>query len=149
MLQLIDRARARFPSTASFKLTDTLLEEIITELRGGKANPVRIATKLGVPIALVRYVSNEIHNGPTTFTTHSEDGWGRAELRDFIVTRKLANGDWPKEDESIIQYYRDKYDEGIYELAQGRDGNFIILYGFPRYKKAKRTYAYFKLEEEI
>jgi len=148
MLKLIDRARARFPATENFKITDSLIEEIKKELNAPRVNPVRIATKLGVPIALVRFISNETPSQVSDFTIHSEDGWGRPELRDFIVTRKLAAGDWPSEDRATIEKLREQYDEGLVELAQGRDGNFVIQYVFYRSKKAKRSYPYFKLEEE-
>lgn len=148
MLQLIDRARARFPSTDTFKITQTLLDEIIVDLRSAKANPVRIATRLGVPIALVRFISNETPSGVSKFTVLSDDGWGRKEIRDFIVTRKQATGDWPKEDAALIQRHRDAYDDGTVEMAQGRDGNFVIQYSFPRNRAVKRGYPYFKLEED-
>lgn len=148
MLKLIDRARARFPSSDTFKITDSLIKEIQTELLAFRANPVRIATKLGVPVALVRFISNETPSGTSDFTVHSTDGWGRTELRDFVVTRKAAIGDWSPEDKALLEGIRDAYDNGTHELAQGRDGNFIIQYAFPRNKKAKRTYRYFKIEEE-
>lgn len=148
MLKLIDRARARFPATESFKITDSLLEEIKTDLRSAKSNPVRIATRLGVPIALVRFVSNETPSGTSNFTVLSEDGWGRHELRDFIISRKQAGAEWPKEDELVLETHKEAYDDGLVELAQGRDGNFIIQYSFPRHKPVRRSYRYFQNEEE-
>ena len=150
MLKLIDRARARFPATENFKITQSLIDEIIVELRSSKANPVRIATKLGVPIALIRYITNETPSSTGNFTAVSDDGWGRPELRDFIVTRKQASSsEWDKADEALIQQTRDRYDAGEIEMAQGRDSNFIIQYAFPRSRMAKRLQPYFKLEEEI
>lgn len=147
-LSLIDRARARFPQSETFKITPSLIEEIQKELLAFRANPVRIATKLGVPIALVRYIANETPTGTSEFTVHSTDGWGRFELRDFIVTRKNAGSEWSLEDRPKIEAIREAYDQGFIEMAQGRDGNFVIQYAFPRSKRAKRTYLYFKLEEE-
>jgi len=150
MLNLFERARARFPSTDSFKLTESLMAEIKSDVRSAKATPVRIASRLGVPIALVRFIMNETPNGTSIFSVLSEDGWGRSELRDFIITRRSASaGEWPKEDEAVIQRHRDAYDSGLIEMAQGRDGNFIILYAFPRNKPAKRDYAYFASMTEL
>lgn len=148
MLNLTDRARARFPDTEKFKVTSLLIDEITTELKSPRAHPIRIATKLGVPTGLVRFIFNEIPQPGSGFTTHSEDGWGRKELRDFVVTRKLATSEWPEEDRRTIEKLREDYDAGNVEIAQGRDGNFIILYSFPRSKKAKRENAWFKLELE-
>jgi hypothetical protein len=148
MLNLTDRARARFPDTEKFKVTSLLIDEITAELKAPRAHPIRIATKFGVPTALVRFVHNEIPQPGSTFTTHSEDGWGRKELRDFIVTRKLAHQEWAEEDKHTIENLRERYDAGEIELAQGRDGNFVIQYAFVRSKKAKRETAWFKLEVE-
>lgn len=148
MLNLTDRARARFPDTEKFKVTSLLIDEIVSELKAPRAHPIKIATKLGVPTALVRFVFNEIPQPGSSFTTHSEDGWGRKELRDFIVARKLAYQEWPEEYSKMFEKLREQYDEGDIEMAQGRDGNFVIQYVFPRSKKAKRDNAWFKLEVE-
>lgn len=148
MLNLTDRARARFPDNDKFKITTLLVEEITAELKIARANPVRIAAKLGVPASLVRYIYNELPQPGSVFTTHSEDGWGRPELRDFIVTRKLAHSEWADEDKVVFERLRDRYDAGEIELAQGRDGNFVIQYAFVRSKNAKRETAWFKLEVE-
>lgn len=148
MLNLTDRARARFPDNEKFKVTSLLINEIVEELKSPRAHPIKIATKFGVPTALVRFIYNEIPQPGSVFTTHSDDGWGRSELRDFIVTRKLAYQEWPEEDRETIEGLRERYDNGEIELAQGRDGNFVIQYAFPRSKTAKRREPWFKLEVE-
>lgn len=148
MLSITERARARYPDTPKFKVTELLIAEIATQLVAPRANPVRIATKLGVPASLVRFIYNEIPQPGSAFTTHSNDGWGRPELRDFVVCRKLAGTDWTTEDQALMAPLRDQYDDGLIELAQGRDGDFIIQYAFRRSKPVKRENKWFQLEIE-
>lgn len=150
MIKLVDRARARFPDTDKVKVTETLIAEIKNDLASDKNTPVKIATRLGVPVALVRFISNEMPQPSGVFLAVSEDGWGREELRPYIVARKRALSDsWDAEDEAALQKARDNYDAGIVEMAQGRDGIFIIQYAFPRRKHIKRDMPWFKLEEEF
>lgn len=148
MLTLLDRAERRFPEVAGFKVTQTLIDDITAELKVARANPVKIAAKYGVAPSFVRYIMNELPNPVTSFTVHSEDGWGREDIRDFIVTRKIAGNDWSQEDRKLMEDQRALYDEGVVELTQGRDGDFIIQYSIPRKKKAARLAPYFVIGEE-
>lgn len=149
MLQtLTERAKTRFPEKEGFRVTETLVSDLTRELKSGKTTPVKVATRYGVPVSLVRFIMEETPSPNTVFTKHSEDGWGRTALRPHIVTRKKADEAWKPEDEAIILEARNAYDAGDVEMCQGRDGDFIILYAVKRKKKANRDYAYFEMESE-
>lgn len=148
MLSLLDRAERRFPARDGFRVTQSLIADIFDDLKIARSNPIKIAAKLGVPVGLVRYIVNELPDPTTKFTVHSRDGWGRRDLRDFVVCRKISGDDWDPEARLKMEGYRDAYDAGEIELTQGRDGNFIIQYAIPRKKKAKRLQAYFVIGEE-
>lgn len=149
MLSLYDRAKSRFQETPTFRITETLLETLKQELKSPKAQtPVRIANQFGVPVSLVRFISEELPTGTSKFEQHSEDGFGRAELRQYIVARKLAAGQWAREDQEAIDKARQDYDDGKSEMVQGRDGDFVIQYSIPRRRQARRDYPYFTLQEE-
>lgn len=149
MLQsLTERAQARFPDREGFRVTETLVNELVRELRSPKNTPVRVATRYGVPVSLVRFLMQETPSPTSVFTKHSEDGWGRKSLRPYIVARKGADEAWKEEDKEAIEKARVEYDAGLVELCQGRDSDFIILYAVKRKKPAKRSYKYFEIIEE-
>lgn len=77
----------------------------------------------------------------------SDDGRGPRHLRKHIVAIRHVDGDWPKND--AIQIARRKYDNGDVEMAQGRDGFHIILYAFPRKRRAKRVNPWFARMEPV
>lgn len=141
---LVQRAGERFPPQDGFRVTESLIEDIKKELKHGRANPVKIATKFGVPSSLVRYIESEIPNPNTEFTRHSDDGWGRIELRRYIIARQLAGEAWSDADEDKIAEARKQYDDGLVEICRGRDGDFILLYAITRKRPIKRGYKYFE-----
>ena len=148
MLSLLDRAERRFPTSDTFKVTQSLIDEVKNDAKQARANPVKIAVRLGTPVGFVRYVANELPNPATKFTVHSEDGWGRADMRDFIIARKTAGEDWSQAAVDLIAPQRELYDEGKIELVQGRDGDFVIQYAIPRKKVARRLTRYFEFGED-
>lgn len=79
----------------------------------------------------------------------SSDGYGRLELRSFIISRRYVDADWPALDDMVIERTREEYDEGKVEMVTGRDGFYQILYRIPRKLIAKRRKPYFKQEEEL
>lgn len=140
---LLEMVTERFPPTDSFHVTETLIVELQRELKGNRPNPVRIAARYGVPAAMVRYIMQESPSPNTTFSKVSEDGWGQPNLRPYLVSRKAAGDGWPEEDKEKIEVERENYDDGISEMCQGRDGDFILLYSIPRKRKINRRYRTF------
>lgn len=140
---LIDMAMQRFPATEGFRITQTLIDELQRELQGNRPNPVKIAARYGVPAGLVRFIMQESPSPNTEFVKHSTDGWGKKELRPWLVSRKASGDAWPEADKEKIEKAREAYDDGITEMCQGRDGDFILLYSIPRKRPVKRIYRYF------
>lgn len=129
---LIERLTERFPTKEGFKVTQSLIDDIQTELKSVRANPVRIATKFGVPASMIRFIMQETPSPTTKYVQHSDDGWGRYELRDYVVTRCVAGDGWGGNSVKAIAKARTDYDAGTHEMCQGRDGDFLILYSIPR-----------------
>lgn len=73
----------------------------------------------------------------------SEDGYGRKELRKYIISRRYIDDEWPSIDDVIIEATRKAYDEGKVEMITGRDGFFQILYRIPRERIDTKRKAYF------
>lgn len=120
-----------------------LKQEIITELRRVRA-PAKVARNLGLDLALVLQVSDEIGGVRRTSRAEQYEGWGRPELRDFVVDRKRAYQAW---DNTIpnIATARANYEAGTHEMCTGRDGDWLILYSIPRDRVAPRP-DYFRPE---
>lgn len=59
------------------------------------------------------------------------DGEGRPELRQYIVAKKSASGEWDNNSSSIKEM-RALFERGTHEMCQGRDGDTIIQYLIPR-----------------
>lgn len=150
MYSLTELVSARFPSSEGFRVTETLVNDIRRELESTKLriSPVKIATRYGVPIPLVRFIMQEMPSPNTAFTKHSTDGWGKDSLRPFLIARKIAGEAWPSSYDSNIEAARDQYDAGVTEMFQGRDGDFILLYSMPRKRPANRICPYFSNVEE-
>lgn len=149
LYSLTELVSARFPSTEGFRVTETLVADIQKELDNTKlrTNPVKIAARFGVPPAMVRFIMQETPSPNTEFTKLSEDGWGRKELRPFLVSRKASGDGWPEADEAKIEEVREAYDAGLVEICQGRDGDFILLYAIVRKRQVKRVCPYFSEAE--
>ena len=145
--RIIVKLKRLYPTTGKFTINEGLVENIIRGLRGvSKPNLAKVAHENGVPIGLVRVVYDELPVTSSSFTRLSEDGWGRQELRDYIVSRKKVDGSWPDSDNKIIVEARQKYDDGLIELCQGRDGDFTILYAIPRRSIIRRRPYFVNME---
>lgn len=73
------------------------------------------------------------------------NGWGREELRKYIVARKRASSNWDNDDINICDA-RAKFEAGLIDMATGRDGSWEILYALPR-KTRKPRPKYFEPQE--
>lgn len=140
---LLDMVMMRFPATEAYHVTETLIDDLRRELNGNRPNPVKIAARYGVPASMVRFIMQESPSPNTEFTKVSTDGWGRKELRPWLISRKASGDAWPEADKAKIEAARDDYDAGAVEVCQGRDGDFILLYRIPRKRPVKRIYQYF------
>lgn len=61
---------------------------------------------------------------------------GKAHLRPHIVSVRHCHTNWPEEDRAALQFARQCFDAGTHQMFQGRDGQWIIQYCWP---KAKAT----------
>ena len=117
-------------------------------VRRSKANGTSAsdtARKFGLPTRLVLdlYAGIEPLGGfiaPTVVDPDFEDQ-GRADIRKFLIARKIPDGSWPKS--LAISQAQQDYDRGEVELAQGRSSKFIFLYAIPRKEKKPRRHPYF------
>jgi hypothetical protein len=71
-------------------------------------------------------------------------GYGRPELREFLVGRKRAHEVWDNNDPVIAQA-RAHYELGTCDMCTGRDGDWLLLYSIPN-KKLKPRPDYFQPE---
>lgn len=104
-------------------------------------SPSQIARTYGLSLS---DILNTPSSGPV-FAPVSDDGWGRQELRAYIVSRTKAGAGWPLADLSKIMTARRDYDAGLVEMCTGRDGKFLILYSIPR-KQPTDSRPYFFTE---
>lgn len=115
-------------------LTEAEKALVADELAAGR-DPRHIARSLGLHPNQLK--AEEPKHSP--FRPISEDGWGREDLRRYIVARRSVHDQtWPASDELAIA--RREYDAGLCELCTGRDGDWLILYKIPRQQRdMKRT----------
>jgi len=78
----------------------------------------------------------------------SEDGYGKPELRQYLISRRYVDANWPAMDDMVIQKAREDYDAGKIELVTGRDGFYQILYRIPRQIIATKRKPWFKTQGE-
>ena len=62
----------------------------------------------------------------------SDDGYGRPELRKYIISRRYVDAEWPAIDDVIIERTRQEYDKGKVDMTMARDGFYQVLYRIPR-----------------
>ncbi len=103
---------------------------ILEDLQKPNADVSKIARAYGYPARLIREL---ICIEPSTASfAETNSGRGRPEMEKYFVSRTLAGSAWPESDRELIEQKRLDYDNGLIEMCQGRDGNWIILYAIPR-----------------
>ncbi len=122
------------------ELTPEIREEVLRDLRKTRA-PTRTSKNTSYPIRLVLQVQEE-DNHPRTVREERYGGFGRPEIQQYTVARKRAWETWNNEDNDIATA-RNMYEAGVVELATGRDGDWLILYAFPRKKREPNREGYF------
>lgn len=118
------------------ELKDRILETLLHN--GG--DYIAAAKTLAVPSHLVSWVDiteNRKFN-------HTAEGRGPKHLHKYIVAiRSLYTHEgWDNNDPAIKKARKD-YDDGLVEMATGRDGTFIILYSIPLRVRDRRRKPYF------
>ena len=122
--------------------TKALLQDFIKK-HGYDAS--KIANRMGWQLSRTKYWLKvlEKENLEEAVFTEKHGGYGRPEMRCYIVARRHVNKTWARQDSQAIEQARRLYDEGKSEMATGRDGRWIILYSIPRNSKAIRTNSWF------
>lgn len=77
----------------------------------------------------------EAHQAYLQYPPERYGGFGRPELRSYLVARRRSRGSRWDNDSPEIKEAREMYEAGTVELATGRDGDWVLLYAIPR----KRT----------
>lgn len=140
----------------------TAEEEILSMWRAGTGKkPGRIAKETGLPIReVLRVIAAHEAGQPSakvaaagpfrepallrSLTPVAQyDGYGRPELREFLIARRTKHEGW--DNQPTIASAREEYDAGIIEMCQGRDGDWLLLYRIPR-KVPAPPRAYFSGE---
>lgn len=120
-----------------------IISDVLYEWVRLKRSPYKVAKAVGISTRDVLVIVDE-HGHKTSEIIERHDGWGRPEIREFLVGRKVATELW---DNTIpaIEAARAAYEAGTVEMAIGRDGRWLLLYAFPRKVTCPRP-AYFKPE---
>lgn len=115
---------------------------ITADLAAPNADIARISRAYGVPIRVIRGFLPQPE--PASAASERFGGRGRPDIEHFSISRTLAGNPWPAKDAVGIDNARRSYDAGLIEMATGRDGDWLILYAFPRKRPAKNRLPYFK-----
>jgi hypothetical protein len=122
-------------------LTAEVIEEILAIYKRTRS-PFKIAQKAGVTVDDVFEVINS-HEEKLTPIPERHGGFGRPELQDFTVARRLVSErEWDNSDEKILEA-RANYEIGTHIMTTGRDGAWLILYSIPRKGPADPLPDYF------
>jgi len=112
-----------------FDIPSDIRSEIFRSLLRTRS-PFRTAKDTGYNIRMVLQVHEE-ESGPKSSYEERHGGFGPQEKRQFSVARKKAWASWDNNLPEVARA-RQAYEEGTVELATGRDGDYTILYAFPR-----------------
>ena len=124
-------------------MTSELKTEIELELRKVRA-PGKVSRNLGIDIRLVLEVADELAGTPRRVREEIYDGYGRPDIRQYLVGRKRATDVWDNTNPTIAAA-RAAYEAGTHDMATGRDGDWLLLYSIPQRKVTPRP-DYFKPE---
>lgn len=122
---------------------DQKREEIIRELTRLRS-PSKVARKTGYSLEDILPVADELAGTPRVTREEQHGGYGRPELRDFLVARKRAHETWDNTNPDIAAA-RGAYEAGTRDMVTGRDGDWLLLYSIPQTRVTPRP-DYFKPE---
>lgn len=125
------------------KFTESEEQIILKNLEKYKGNSKRVATKLGISeraVITLDIMKNKKYN-------YTAEGLGPKHLQQYIIGVRSTFSDqgWGKS--SKIIEARKLYDQGLVEIATGRDGMNFILYAIPRREKINRKPYFSKTVE--
>lgn len=67
-------------------------------------------------------------------------GWGKENLRCYVISRRNINALWPREDKEVLDHNRKLHDQGKVTMCQGRDGSWVIQYAIPSNTQKRPPY---------
>ena len=122
------------------------INKIVNLLDAHKGDYTKVAKAANVGKILVYHV-DVVHNKRFNRT---EKGLGPENLQKYIIaTREADDGIGWNNDDPKIKKARELYDEGVIEMATGRDGMNLLLYAIPRQFKDEGREPYFYPVEEL
>lgn len=127
-------------------LSQEVIDDVLYEWQRLKRSPYKVADAVGISARTVLEIIDE-HGHKVSQIQERHEGWGRPELRDFLVARTKAGTSWDNDEPEIAEARR-AYEAGTVELCTGRDGRYLLLYAFPRKRKEPRP-GYFVPEPSL
>lgn len=116
----------------NIEITPEQRQEIVRALIKLRA-PSKVAKKLGYDLRDILPIADELAGLPRVLREETNGGYGRPELRNFLIGRKRAHEVWNNE-EPAIKKAREDFELGTIEMTTGRDGDWLLLYAIPRVK---------------
>lgn len=124
-------------------MTPEIRAEIIAGLRKLRS-PSKVSRMLGIDLREILPIADELSGTPRVVRQEAHGGYGRPELREFLVARKRAHESWDNSVPAIAAARLD-YELGTHNMATGRDGDWLLLYSIPNRKPVPRP-DYFRPE---
>jgi hypothetical protein len=113
-------------------VTPEVKAEIVAQFERNRQrfSPFRTSTALGIQVKDVLEVIAELKE-PQARALERNGGYGREELRPFLVARRTAMTSGWDNTQPEIRKARENYELGTHDMATGRDGPWLLLYSFP------------------
>lgn len=121
--------------------TKEFKQDVLKTLYECGGHHLNAARKLQLSVSVVMHV-DMIENGAFNYTP---EGQGREELKPYLVAVKKRYDQWDNDD-AKIHFARVKYNEGLVEMTQARDGFNDLLYAIPRQEPETTRKPYFEFE---
>lgn len=129
----------------SEQLTPEVEAEIIAVYKRTRS-PFKTATETGVDVAVVWKVVDQNKDKLSSFEER-HGGRGRPEIERFMVAaRRCSEREWDNASPAIASARAD-YERGTHIMATGRDGQWLLLYSFPRRGPREPRPNYFRPEQ--
>lgn len=124
-------------------ISEDLRNEIIAGLRKLRS-PSKVSRQLGIELRTILPIADELAGTPRVVREEQHGGYGKPELREFLLARKRAHETWDNNLPTIAAA-RLAYEAGTHDMFTGRDGDWLLLYSKPQKKVTPRP-DYFKPE---
>ena len=124
-------------------LSPEVIEDILYQYKRTRS-PYKVAREVGVDASVVWQVIND-HADKLSPIQERFGGYGRPEMQQFLVARRMsATREWDNT-ELTIALARRRYELGTHDMMQGRDGRWLLLYSKPN-KVVRPRLNYFRPE---